>query len=223
MKLIISTFVVIIIISCASQRDINLLPMYGNQPKPPKLIETDNKFIDYSIKTSGTRDSAARSMIELGWRYFYSNKYDIAMKRFNQAWLLDSTNSNIYWGFGSILGQLGYPFDSVMVYYKMSLNRGNKNVRFMTNIGFAFAQKAYQMKLSNDKDWIKIADSAFKYYDCDTLPTKENCDLTLRRWESALLLEMEERANRAKQIVDSTGIMPQNKEYYDYLLNKYKK
>lgn len=45
------------------------------------------------------------SSAKLGWEYFYKGDPGTAMKRFNQAWMFDSTNAEAFWGFGLIMGQ----------------------------------------------------------------------------------------------------------------------
>jgi|SRR6185312_247712 len=41
-------------------------------------------------------------MVKLGFDYLYRGDINTAMKRFNQAWLLDPKNENAYWGFGAV-------------------------------------------------------------------------------------------------------------------------
>ena len=58
-----------------------------------------------SEKTFGDHKKASEYYVSKGWEYFYDNDDETSMKRFNQAWLLDNTNSQIYWGFGNLLGK----------------------------------------------------------------------------------------------------------------------
>ena len=48
------------------------------------------------------------------------------MMRFNQAWLLDRTNADVYWGFGNLLGMKGQYKESISLFKKsISLNAKN--------------------------------------------------------------------------------------------------
>jgi tetratricopeptide (TPR) repeat protein len=94
--------------------------MYGHIKKCSDLIDIDNRFLEDCDKTFKNRKEAAAHMIARGWRYFYAKKYDTAMMRFNQAWLLDSLNSQIYWGFGDLLG-LQRKFKESLALYKRSI------------------------------------------------------------------------------------------------------
>lgn len=107
-KLSLLTFISLLFFGCASaqdcKEDINLLPMYGNIPKCEQQIKSDQDFIAFSESKFKDRKTAAVSSVNSGWDYFYKNDLETSMKRFNQAWLLDSLNADVYWGFGVLLG-----------------------------------------------------------------------------------------------------------------------
>ena len=97
----------VISLSCSPEQDcpqgINLLPMYGRVQKCDEQLQDDDQFIIECDKHFANRAQATRFHIDKGWSYFYQNDLDMAMKRFNQAWLLDSTDADVYWGFGNVL------------------------------------------------------------------------------------------------------------------------
>ena len=39
------------------------------------------------------------------WKAFYECYLDTAIKRFNQAWMFDRKNLEVYWGLGLVTGQ----------------------------------------------------------------------------------------------------------------------
>ncbi len=84
-----------------SQTNIRLLPKYGNGEKTEKQKESDNEFIETILKQDSTHRKGSDHLIDLGFKYLYRD-IKTAMYRFNQAYLLDSTNTDIYWGFGAI-------------------------------------------------------------------------------------------------------------------------
>ena len=65
------------------------LPMYGGQHDPS--VEANPKF---------STDAAKR-----GWKAYYEGDFDTAIKRFNQAWMFNRNNPEVYWGFGLVMGQ----------------------------------------------------------------------------------------------------------------------
>ena len=84
-----------------SKTNIRLLPKYGHIAKTEGQIDSDNKFIEATLKLDTTNRQASDHMIRLGFNYLYRD-IKTAMYRFNQGYLLDSTNSDIYWGFGGV-------------------------------------------------------------------------------------------------------------------------
>ncbi len=88
---------------------IDQVPMYGgvNRAEIPDLKYADEKLIAETTEHYGSREKAAVAFIGNGFaccqRYDHAN----AMRRFNQAWLLDPTNAQVYAGFSSVLQNRG--------------------------------------------------------------------------------------------------------------------
>jgi len=85
-----------------SEEDIRLLPEYGNKQKTQGQIESDQQFIKTALDADGTNRKASDHLVKLGFTYLYRGDIKTAMYRFNQAYLLDPKNENIYWGFGAV-------------------------------------------------------------------------------------------------------------------------
>src|SRR5687767_10112619 len=86
-----------------SETNIRLLPKYGYKEKTEAQKQLDKKFITETLqheKFKGNRTAASDQMIKLGFDYLYRGDIKTAMYRFNQAFLFDSTNTDIYWGYG---------------------------------------------------------------------------------------------------------------------------
>jgi len=84
---------------------IDEVPMYGgiDRSKYPKLKAGDEKFIADVSKAFGSREQAADKWVNQGYRFYNNNQLGMAMRRFNQAWLLDPKNAEIYAGYGGVL------------------------------------------------------------------------------------------------------------------------
>lgn len=109
----------------------NLKPMYGdNCVKNAKQRKADDQFRKAVIKQNGTADSAAKVHVLLGWRYFYNRDAATAMKRFNQAWLLNPQNPDVYFGFGH-LTRYAFAKDAAEAekYYRLGRERDPKRTR----------------------------------------------------------------------------------------------
>ena len=83
-----------------------LLPRYGHVQKTEAQRESDRQFIETMLKQDTTHRRASNHLIELGFKYL-NRDIKTAMYRFNQAYLLDSTNTDIYWGYGAVYMVLG--------------------------------------------------------------------------------------------------------------------
>lgn len=75
----------------------NERPMYGG-------VKQDNqKFIDSVIASGYTRKSGAQEAVARGFQSFEKRDYGPAMRRFNQAWVLDPDYAETYRGFALVL------------------------------------------------------------------------------------------------------------------------
>jgi tetratricopeptide (TPR) repeat protein len=123
----------------------NLIPEYGRQKKCQDLIDTDNKFLETCDANFENRKEASEYHIQRGWDFFYKNQLDTSMMRFNQAWLLDSTNADIYWGFGNILGRQ-QKFKESLTYFEKSVAINGKNSKVWQCYATSYGQLYFQTK-----------------------------------------------------------------------------
>jgi tetratricopeptide (TPR) repeat protein len=131
MKLFYTTILILMIFSsCQSQDNTvdNTIPMYGETEKSKEYKETDEKFIKDCLKQFGSIDSSVFVQIDHAWRYYYNNDLKTAMKRFNQAWLLNPEFPDSYFGFASLLETQGNSTEATR-YYKTGIEKDTKNDR----------------------------------------------------------------------------------------------
>jgi tetratricopeptide (TPR) repeat protein len=96
---------------------INLQPKYGSLPKNEAQKAADEKFlkiIDEQYK--GNRKKAADDLAARGWQFLREGKREDAMRRFNQAWLIDHSNGNALWGMAAVQGQTGKLDESLKLF-----------------------------------------------------------------------------------------------------------
>ncbi|MDD2776229.1 MAG: hypothetical protein PHU06_09755 [Gallionella sp.] len=124
---------------------LNLIPMYGypHVEKPGWYKEADEKFIRCMVvETSAppnsmeedknctnrfpSREEASKNVAKFGWNYFHKGDYSTAMKRFNQAWLLNPNNYAAFWGFGLLLSQQD-KFAESIIYFEKSISLVESN------------------------------------------------------------------------------------------------
>ncbi len=90
----------------AEKEAIEALPMYG-QPELARsdyLKSEDAAFIKQtSFRYRGDVKQASRDWVKRADGLLHMGDTDAAMRHFNQAWLLDPENYQVYWGFGRVL------------------------------------------------------------------------------------------------------------------------
>ena len=158
---LLTIFLCFFMINCSNEdcpQDINKLPMYGNKKKCKEQVQYDLIFIKETDKIFPNRSKAAIYYIKRGWDYFYKNELDTAMMRFNQAWLLDSLNPDIYWGFGNLLGQQ-QKYKESLVYFEKSLKKNPNNSKVWesasTSLGNLFIKTNDVAFLNKTIDYLK--------------------------------------------------------------------
>jgi Tfp pilus assembly protein PilF len=76
--------------------------MYGDADRAAKLKDSDKAFIASLEKAGRTREAVAKDVLREAWVLYQKVEYGPAMRRFNQAWLLDPENGDAYHGFAVI-------------------------------------------------------------------------------------------------------------------------
>jgi tetratricopeptide (TPR) repeat protein len=83
--------------------DRNLLPKYGNEPKADWQKAADDAYIKATDEEyQGDRKKASMDTAMRGWQYLAGGDLEAAMRRFNQAWLLNHKNGIALWGMAAV-------------------------------------------------------------------------------------------------------------------------
>ena len=72
--------------------------MYGDRQFSPAELKANNDLLQSLDRSGVSRRDAARRAVVLGFRHFREGDMATAVKRFNQAWLVDSEYGRAYWG-----------------------------------------------------------------------------------------------------------------------------
>jgi tetratricopeptide (TPR) repeat protein len=111
--------------------------MYGGTPPTPEQVKADREFIEAVVNDLGSRESASKSAIRLGFQYLAGNDWRTAMKRFNQAWLLTGEGPEVFWGFASAFSYQG-KFEESDEYFQKAIALAPKNGRLINDYGFMY-------------------------------------------------------------------------------------
>jgi tetratricopeptide (TPR) repeat protein len=151
--LAITVLIAFLFLSCTIDTDcpkgINLLPMYGRVKKCTEQIEYDLTFLkDCDKNFKGDRKKASKYFENKGWQYLYANKQDTAMFRFNQAWMLDSLNANVYWGFANLSG-MQKKFKESLPLFNQALKLNPNNAKIWIDASLSYGQLFVQTQNKN--------------------------------------------------------------------------
>lgn len=146
-----------------SKTDIRLLPRYGDTKKTEEQKEIDQEFINEVMKNDqfkGSKKLASDYMVSLGSKYIYNGDLKTAMYRFNQAYLLDPENSNIYWGYGAVFMSVGN-LEKAKEQYDIGLALNPNNVSILNDYATYYLSKSSTLDdKSTEKEYL---DTAIKY------------------------------------------------------------
>jgi tetratricopeptide (TPR) repeat protein len=171
-----------------AKTNIRLLPKYGLMPKSAEQMQADQEFIDETMKQvefKGDRSVASDHMIDLGFRYLYRQDLKTAMYRFNQAYLLDSLNTDIFWGYGAVYMTLGN-YQEAKAQYDEGLSKDPNNTHLLTDLGTYYMAQYYAFEPIDSKVAMANLDSAITYmqrsYELDKTDQNTLFKLSILYW-----------------------------------------
>jgi len=100
----------------AAKTNIRLLPKYGLAKKSPGQLQADQEFIKTVVKQFGSAAKASQAHVKFGFQYLNEGNLQTSMYRFNQAWLLNPENPDVYWGFGAVYFKFQDYYKAVLQY-----------------------------------------------------------------------------------------------------------
>lgn len=127
-----------------ANEDPSLQPEYGNIQKTEEQQESDKNFVDQLLSEyKGDRQQASNKMVQLGFQYLYQKRDLVtAMRRFNQAYLLDPENADLYYGFGTVYFNLG-AMEEARQQYDKGLEINPEHFQILTDYGTTYLGEYY--------------------------------------------------------------------------------
>ena len=167
-----------------AKTNMRLLPKYGHMPKTEAQKQSDQEFIETALTADSTHRMASDHLISLGFKYL-NRDVKTAMYRFNQAYLLDSTNVDIYWGYGAVYMTLGQ-FGEAEKQYLEGLSIEPDNTHLLTDYGTYFMMQYYVMKLLNEEKALTQLDRGIslmsRSYELDPSDQNTSFKLSILFW-----------------------------------------
>lgn len=132
-------------------------------PKTKEQKTRQQKFLKESNKRFKSPQLASKYYVLQAQRNFNEQKLDSATYLFGRAWLMDSTNTDILWGYGKVYGQQKEYDKALFILYK-ALEKDSKNPRLLTDVATSHLNRFYEA--SNPQDLLqskKLLEEAVKY------------------------------------------------------------
>lgn len=168
-----------------AKNEIRLQPKYGNAIKSKEQKDADEELIKTYLAQEGTYRKASELLIKLGFDHLYRGDLKTAMFRFNQAWLLDPKNENVFWAFGAIYFSFQDIENAIKQYEEgLLINPNSSNILtdkatiFLTkfnissnlndlNSAIDLFEKSYAIDSRNQNTLFKISACYFFKNDCE--------------------------------------------------------
>ncbi len=166
-------------------KSIDTLPMYGglDRQSVPELKKGDAAFIESVSMAFGGRERAAKQWVDQGFAFYNRDDLDMAMRRFNQAWLLDDKNPEVYWGFAAVLHDRGLMFGAYNM-NKRAYDLGFRDAGFLADLGRVATLRIIEDKtISAEQRAVFIAESE-SFYE-EALKRGEKLGYVYDSWSSA--------------------------------------
>ena len=145
------------------------VPMYGQPavPRLPAAQDADTQFIhDASGLFGGDRKKACQAWAFKGDEEFNDGNSGIAMRRYNEAWLLDPDSYLPYWGFGRVLLD-ERKTDEAIGYLEKSakmVDDAYQKPALLTDLGSAYAIKVGELPAEQTDErarYTQLSDQSF--------------------------------------------------------------
>ena len=159
-----------------ANNDINLQPEFGDAEKTESQIKADNDFMEEILKHYDNKQDASKKMTELGFQYLYERRdLQTAMKRFNQAYLLEPNNADIYYGYGTVYFNLG-AMENARKQFDKGLLINPKHSKMLTDYGTTYLGDYYNTVNSNPEKAKENLENSVQYLEKSYLIDDENSD-----------------------------------------------
>jgi len=125
--------------------DNRLAPRYGGRDKTAEQLASDSAFVAQTLAVEPDRRKASEGLTQLGFQLLREGNLVHAMYRFNQAWLLDPSEPEIFRGYGAFFMALDRSTDAGQE-YAYGLMVDSVNVPLMVDFSAAILAEQHQME-----------------------------------------------------------------------------
>jgi tetratricopeptide (TPR) repeat protein len=183
------TIWLLILFGCSPRYSIYEIPMYGNLPKSELQRKDDSLFIIEETQKYNGNNNASTFYSKTGWKYMQSGRNSsspplniyhetaslkTAMRVFNRAWLLDSTNANSYWGMATIVGYRDKKYEFAQELMAKAIRYDSTNYEIWFDYGVSNMEIVQKAKIEDKTKLLKYRDEAIMAFQKVTASNTDN-------------------------------------------------
>ena len=141
------------------------IPMYG-QPeivRPDALKKADEDFVKKVVDGFGPGEAASKAWWAQAEKFMQKLDLDMAMRRYNQSWLLNPNNYQPYWGFGRVMLEQGKPTEAIKYLEKSKelIDDKYQKVALLADIGATYTNLAQSCSAEEKSRLFTLANTNF--------------------------------------------------------------
>ncbi|MCT2561067.1 tetratricopeptide repeat protein [Chryseobacterium herbae] len=189
-----------------ADNDISLQPEYGAVKKSEEQIKADNEFKNEVLKKFNSPEEASKKMVETGFGYIYEKgDFMTAMKRFNQAFLFNKNNADIYYGYGTIYFNLG-AYEEAREQFNKGLKINPDHSEMLTDYGTTYLGDFYESAdKTNASENEKLWTAAENYFNRSLKINNKNSNTIYKLSIVSMYLKKCEQAQKYFKMAQEMG------------------
>ncbi len=150
-RLITLAVIALVLGSCATTRftptAINEIPMYGKAEFTEGQKDANERFIQAMLADGFTRQTGSMDAVKKGFAYLKRGDFSTSMKRFNQGWLLDADNPEVYSGYGVWYAKQD-DYEHAVAMFELGLEKDPRHKSNLHDLGLSYNHWGVQLKYS---------------------------------------------------------------------------
>lgn len=112
------------------------------EPETAEAKANQEKFLQENVDRFKSRELAGEYYVLQAQRAFNEEKLDSASYLFGRAYLMDSTNNDIYWGYGMVYGR-EQKYDEALFLLYRALEKDRGNPRLLNDVATSHLSRFY--------------------------------------------------------------------------------
>lgn len=189
--------------SLLSRADVSK-PMYGNSDagNSDGIASENAQFLAQATNTFGTREHASIGYVDSGFEAHLENKDQLAMQRFNEAWLLNPDNPYPYVGFG-VLYKKQQQYCKAKDMFALAASKQLQDAGFLADYALIISQCADSSN-ANDRS-ILFTQANEIYLQAEETPNPKVLAYVYQSWAESLLLQ--DNVEKARLMLDEAAAL----------------